>query len=351
MSIVIVAEHAQGYLSGNSIAVWHAACRLRAMTGLPLFVWVLGEDCVSLCEQAQQVFPNASEVWQVTSPALTPQVADRFVGGLRVCLSHSAGLSVKYLLMSDSSVGKDVLPRLAGCLGVAPVTDVIEVVSPHTFVRPIYAGNARQTVTNRQSLQLLTIRSCAFSGQLDNTVVESTPAALPEVRSFPLSDQQDTPLAQQWRDVLDGSRTEWVSATQGREADTPDLSHAEIVVAGGRGLQSKENFNHVVALAKHLGAAVGATRAAVDAGFAPNACQVGQTGKVIAPRLYIAVGISGAIQHLAGIQDSQCIVAINTDVDAPIFQVADYRLVADALTVLPEWYNTKGAPDASLKKK
>lgn len=256
--------------------------------------------------------------------------AAKIAGVRKVLLAESAGLghglaeaveatvvplAANYdaILTPASTDGKNFAPRIAAKLDVAPISDIVEVVSPDTFVRPIYAGNALETVQSSDAKKVITVRPTAFAAAADggSAPVESVAGA-------------------------DAPRTAFVSEEMVK-SDRPELGAAKIIVSGGRALGSAEEFHAVMEpLADKLGAAIGASRAAVDAGYAPNDYQVGQTGKVVAPQLYVAIGISGAIQHLAGMKDSKTIVAINKDPDAPIFQVADYGLVADYKTAVPE---------------
>ena len=229
-------------------------------------------------------------------------------------LIASVGKDFTHILAAATALGKNVMPRAAALLDVMIISDVTEVISADTFERPIYAGNALQTVESADAIKVCTIRTAGFS------------AALPSSKVAPIKN-----IAPQ----VDPKISKWVNDSL-QESDRPELTSAKIVVSGGRGVGSKDDFSIIEKLADKLGAAVGASRAAVDSGYAPNDWQVGQTGKVVAPDLYLAVGISGAIQHLAGMKDSKIIVAINKDEEAPIFQVADYGLVADLFEAVPE---------------
>ncbi|PXF42929.1 Electron transfer flavoprotein subunit alpha [Gracilariopsis chorda] len=221
----------------------------------------------------------------------------------------------RYVIATANSFGKNVLPRLAGVLGVSALSDIIEVVESNVFVRPIYAGNALATVKSNDEVKVLTVRPTAFEP------IEDSSEGLAEIVKVQIP--------------ADGVQSRWLGQ-EATENTRPDLTTADVVIAGGRGLKNKDNFKMLEEMADELGGAVGATRAAVDSGFVPNDMQVGQTGKVVAPQLYIGIGLSGAIQHLAGMKDSKTIVAINKDADAPIFQIADYGLVADLFEAVPE---------------
>jgi electron transfer flavoprotein alpha subunit len=278
-------------------------------------ILVAGQDCRSVAEAAAKL-AGVRKVLLAAAPHLGQRLAEE-IANLIVPLMRD----YEVLLAPATTMGKNAAPRVAALLDVAQVSDIIEVKAPDIFVRPIYAGNALETVQTSDKKIVATIRTTAFAA-----VGEGGTAAI-EVIEVP------APLGLA---IFEGSE---ISASE-----RPELTAARIVISGGRGMQSGDNFKSLLEpLADRLGAAVGASRAAVDAGYMPNDHQVGQTGKVVAPELYIAIGISGAIQHLAGMKDSKVIVAINKDAEAPIFQVADYGLVGDLFTVLPEL-------DAELKK-
>ncbi|RPA38239.1 electron transfer flavoprotein subunit alpha/FixB family protein [Shewanella frigidimarina] len=305
MTILVLAEHDNVSLKTDTAKVVSAA----APIGGDIHVLVVGADC-SAAVSAAQSLAGVSKVLVADAAKYGAQLAEN-VSKLVVEIAAD----YEHILAAATSIGKDTLPRVAALLDVAQISEVIEVVSSDTFVRPIYAGNALATVQSLDAKKVMTVRSSAFD------VVASTGSA--EVVN--LSQAID-------------SKTEFVSQSL-TESARPELGNAGIIVSGGRGMGSGENFAILEQLADKLGAAVGASRAAVDAGFVPNDLQVGQTGKIVAPNLYIAVGISGAIQHLAGMKDSKVIVAINKDPEAPIFQVADYGLVADLFEAVPALNN------------
>ncbi|MGW9062653.1 electron transfer flavoprotein subunit alpha/FixB family protein [Achromobacter animicus] len=303
MTVLVIAEHDNRALNGATLNAISAAGRLD----MPVHVLVAGEGAQPVAEAAARVAGVAKVLL-----AQAPQLADGLPEVVAAqAVAAAAGYS--HVFLAATAQGKSVAPRIAALLDVAQVSDVIEVLAPDTFKRPIYAGNAIATVKSGYPVVVATIRPTAFdpvSGDGGSATVEAVEAVTAAGLSRFIS-----------REIAVSER--------------PDLGAARAVVSGGRGLGSAENFKLLDPLAEKLGAALGASRAAVDAGYAPNDWQVGQTGKIVAPDLYVAVGISGAIQHLAGMKDSKVIVAINKDGDAPIFGVADYGLVGDLFEAVP----------------
>jgi electron transfer flavoprotein alpha subunit len=311
MAILLLAEHDNKTLAPATAKTLSAAKNI----GGEVDILIAGENARTVADEAAKL-AGSRKVLLAEAPQLKERLAEE-TGNLIVPLMQNYDV----LLAPATTMGKNVAPRVAALLDVAQISDIVEVKSPDTFVRPVYAGNALETVKTGDKKIVATVRTTAFASAGDggSAAVETIEAPAPlGLSSFEKSE---------------------ISVSE-----RPELTAARIVVSGGRGMQSGENFKTLIEpLADRLGAAVGASRAAVDAGYMPNDHQVGQTGKVVAPELYIAVGISGAIQHLAGMKDSKVIVAINKDAEAPIFQVADYGLVGDLFTVLPEL-------DAELKK-
>ena len=304
MSILVIAEHDNTNLKGATLNTVAAAKEI----GNDITLLVAGLNTSSVVDESKQL----NGVTRILScdDALYENALAEEVSNL--VLSVSSEFS--YILAPATTFGKNLLPRISAKLDVQQISDIISVESEDTFKRPIYAGSCIATVKSNDSVKLITVRSTAFDPvALDNSDIP--------VESINVSDSANI--------------SEFVSEELAK-SDRPELTSANIVISGGRGMQSGDNFHLLDSIADKLGAAVGASRAAVDAGFVPNDYQVGQTGKIVAPDLYIAVGISGAIQHLAGMKDSKVIVAINKDEDAPIFQVADYGLVSDLFTALPE---------------
>lgn len=304
MSILILAEHEAGALRPASLNVVAAA---KAIGG-DITVLVAGHNASAVAEAAAKV-DSVNKVLHCDDAAYEHELAEN-LSALVVSIADS----YTHILFAATAAGKNVMPRVAALLDVSGISDITEVVSDDTFIRPIYAGNAMATVKSSDKIKVVGVRTTAF-----DPVAETGGSASVET-------------------VAAAAASDLVSFV-GQElskSDRPELTSADIVVSGGRGMQSGDNFAMLDEIAEKLNAAVGASRAAVDAGFVPNEYQVGQTGKVVAPNLYIAVGISGAIQHLAGMKDSKVIVAINKDEEAPIFQVADYGLVADLFDALPE---------------
>ncbi|MAY37465.1 MULTISPECIES: electron transfer flavoprotein subunit alpha/FixB family protein [Spongiibacter] len=304
MSILVIAEHDNASINGATLNTVTAA---KAIGG-DIAVLVAGEGCGAAAEAAAKI-DGVSKVLVADNAAYGHQLAENVA-----LLVAELGKDYGYILAPATSNGKNTLPRAAALLDVAQISEIIAVESADTFKRPIYAGNVIATVQSSDPIKVITVRATAF----DAAAAEGGSAAVEAVASA-----QDAAISSFDKEEL-------------AKSDRPDLTAADIVVSGGRGMQNGDNFSMLYSLADKLGAAVGASRAAVDAGFVPNDMQVGQTGKIVAPGLYIAVGISGAIQHLAGMKDSKVIVAINKDEDAPIFQVADYGLVADLFDALPE---------------
>ena len=305
MAILIVAEHNNNSLNNITSHVVSAAQQLNE----PIHLLVAGTECEAVVAQAQQL-ATVELVLVANNSAYQNHLAENLAA-----LVHSLALDYNYILAPASSFGKNFLPRVAALLDVAQISDVVKIMAPDTFVRPIYAGNALATVQSTDSKKLLSIRKTAFSA---------------------CAVTQQACQRKNITQIFDLKLSTYISCDLTANGQRPDLSSARVVVAGGRGLQSKQNFSLLEQLATKLNAAIGASRAAVDAEYVPNDCQVGQTGKIVAPELYIAVGISGAIQHLAGMKDSKIIVAINKDPDAPIFEVADYGLVGDLFAIIPE---------------
>jgi electron transfer flavoprotein alpha subunit len=304
MSILVVAEHDNASIKGATLNTVAAA---KAIGG-DITVLVAGQNAGGAAEAASKI-AGVSKVLVADNAAYAHQLAENI--GLLVA---DIGKGYTHILASATASGKNFLPRVAALLDVAQISEIIEVISPDTFKRPIYAGNVIATVQSADPIKVITVRATGF----DAVAAEGGSAAIEAVAA-----------------AHDAGVSSFVKEEIAK-SDRPELTAAKIVVSGGRGMQNGDNFKLLYAVADKLGAAVGASRAAVDAGFVPNDMQVGQTGKIVAPDLYIAVGISGAIQHLAGMKDSKTIVAINKDGDAPIFQVADYGLVADLFEAVPE---------------
>ena len=305
MAALVIAEHDHGTLKGATLNTITAALQCDS----EVHVLVAGANAVGAAQAAAQV-AGVAKVLLADAPDLAEQLGENVAAQvLAVARSYT------HLLFPATAHGKNVAPRVAALLDVAQVSDAMKVVSPDTFERPIYAGNAIATVQSLDAIKVITVRTTGF----DAAVPTGGSAAVENLAA----------VADSGLSVFLGSEI--------AKLDRPELTAAKVIVSGGRALGSNEKFNEVLMpLADKLGAALGASRAAVDAGYAPNDWQVGQTGKIVAPQLYIAVGISGAIQHLAGMKDSKVIVAINKDGEAPIFSVADYGLEADLFTAVPE---------------
>ena len=304
MSILVIAEHDNSELKTATLNTVAAG---MAISG-DIDILVAGSDCDSVAESASQV-PGVGKVLLANKETYKNSLAEN-LGNLVVELSEG----YTHILAPATTSGKNFMPRVAAKLDVSQISDISAVISEDTFERPIYAGNCIATVQSTDSVKVITVRTTGF----DACEATGGSASISAV-------DNDT----------DAGVSSFVKE-EIAESDRPELTAADVVISGGRGMQNGDNFSLLIVIADKLGAAIGASRAAVDSGFVPNDMQVGQTGKIVAPDLYIAVGISGAIQHLAGMKDSKVIVAINKDEEAPIFQVADYGLVADLFDALPE---------------
>ncbi|AUC88714.1 electron transfer flavoprotein subunit alpha [Alteromonas sp. MB-3u-76] len=303
MTVLVYAEHDNASLKTETNKLVHAAKQM----GGDIHVLVAGEGCQAVADAAAQV-DGVTKVLLADNAVYKYQLAEN-VADLVLELSGD----YSHVIAAATTTGKNFMPRVAALLDVAQISDIIGVESEDTFIRPIYAGNAIATVQSSDATKVITVRAASFDAAPTGNSADV--AGIDVVKANDKSDFVSEELT---------------------ESERPELTAAEVVISGGRGMQNGENFKLLEGIADKLGAAMGASRAAVDAGFVPNDMQVGQTGKIVAPQLYIAVGISGAIQHLAGMKDSKVIVAINKDEEAPIFQVADYGLVGDLFDVLPE---------------
>ena len=305
MAILVIAEHDNNTLKSATLHAVNAASQI----GNELHMLVAGNACNAVAQAASQV-EGVAKVLLADNAAYEYQLAEN-LGQLVTEMAKD----YSHIVAPATTTSKNFMPRVAAILDVAQISDIITVESKNTFQRPIYAGNAIATVESLDAIKVLTVRGTAF-----DLVSEKGGSATIETI-----------------DVVGDSGTSSFVSAEIAESERPELTSAKIIISGGRGMGNGENFALLEDIADKLGAAVGASRAAVDAGFVPNDMQVGQTGKIVAPDLYIAVGISGAIQHLAGMKDSKVIVAINKDEDAPIFSVADYGLVADLFEAIPEF--------------
>lgn len=304
MSVLVIAEHDNQSIKPATLNTVAAAAKI----GGDVHVFVAGQGCQAAADAAAKI-TGVSKVLLADSAALGDQLAENVAEQL---LAVASGYS--HILAPATSIGKNILPRVAARLDVAQISDIISVESADTFTRPIYAGNVIATVQSSDAVKVITVRTTAF----DPVAAEGGSAAVENVSA-----------------VADSGKSTFMNREVAK-SDRPELTAASTIVSGGRGMGSADNFSILNPLADKLNAAIGASRAAVDAGYAPNDWQVGQTGKIVAPQLYIALGISGAIQHLAGMKDSKVIVAVNKDPEAPIFGVADYGLVGDLFEVVPQ---------------
>ncbi len=303
MTALVLIDHEGGLIKQPSRSAIAAAVQLGEVHAL-----VAGSGVQAAADAAAKL-PGVAKVILADAPAYANNLAEPMAA-----LILALAPAYSHLMAATTAIGKNILPRVAALLDTQPISDIAGVVDADTFVRPIYAGNAMATVKSSDTKKVITVRAASFdpvANEGGSASIEAAPA------------------------VEAPGTSRWVSAELSK-SERPELTAARVVVSGGRGMQNGENFKLLDPIADKLGAAVGASRAAVDAGFVPNDYQVGQTGKIVAPDLYVAIGISGAIQHLAGMKDSKVIVAINKDEEAPIFQVADYGLVADLFQALPE---------------
>jgi len=304
MSILVIAEHNNKEIKGATLSTIAAASKL----GSDIDLLIVGDDISTIIEESKNI-DSISKIVSCDDSLYAHNLAENL--SKLVCTISS---EYSYIMTSATTFGKNLLPRISAKLDVQQISDIISVESEDTFKRPIYAGSCIATVKSNDDVKVISVRATAFDPVQKNN--SNVPVSTIDVAGS-------------------AGISEFVSEELAK-SDRPELTAASIIISGGRGMQSGDNFHLLDSIADKLGAAVGASRAAVDAGFVPNDYQVGQTGKIVAPDLYIAVGISGAIQHLAGMKDSKVIVAINKDEDAPIFQVADYGLVSDLFTSLPE---------------
>ncbi len=303
MTTLLIAEHDNNTLADANKKAMDAATKI----GEDIHILVAGKDCKDIADNASKI-EGVSKVLLCDDELYQNHLAESYAD-----LIVSIATDYNTIMAIASTTGKNFMPRVAALLDVPQISEIINVIDSETFERPIYAGNAIQTVKSKNNKKIITVRAPSFQA-----VGDQDPSAIENIDS-----SENKNLSEHVMDEL-------------TKSDRPELTSAKVIVSGGRGMQSGDNFVILEGVADKLGAALGASRAAVDAGFVPNDYQVGQTGKVVAPELYIAVGISGAIQHLAGMKDSKVIVAINKDEEAPIFQVADYGLVADLFTAIPD---------------
>ena len=310
MAILIIAEHNHVKINASTLPVVTAAQIIANMTDTKIDLLICGHNIDSVIESVSDI-GGINQIVAIDDKSCHNLLAEVVAGNV-----INIANSYEYILAPATSFGKDLLPRVAAILGVEQISDVIQIISANSFMRPIYAGNALETVSSSDKIKIMTIRATAFSYKAQGG---NTPAV---IRQAAVNYGQNT-------------AAQFISHEQ-IESDQPPLTSAKIVISGGRALGSRDNFALLEKIAKRLNAAVGASRAAVDEGYIANDRQVGQTGQIVAPDLYIAVGISGAIQHLAGMKDSRVIVAINKDPEAAIFQIADYGIIGDLFQILPE---------------